>query len=702
MGSGRYVTMKYNKTILFFLFIFCITIQGSERKCWIKNIVGEVKIQRKKSPKWIKARPNMVLKEKDAIRTFVESEVVLEISDGSQIKLEENTTLELSSYTISGKGAEETALKVMSGNLMANVKKLVNSKSKFEFETPTAVAAIRGTSVGFEVEKTKTNIVVYEGKVYVAPKGSKKGAELKSNQKTTIVKGQETVVVEDMTDSKRSSSESSDTTGNETDTTLTDTTENETDTTSTDTTATTDQKLELKVVSPENGQVVLPKSQIVIKGTVTPGDAEVLINGMKVKLSNAGGFRKVITAKDDEGEYTVTVEAIYNNESKTISRHYFVKDMPVDLNLNIFEPKDGQIINEPIVHVAGVVMPPLAEITISGLNVSVSPDGSFKKEIPIADEEGDVTVEIEAVYKDKSVVESRTVTYKFLEEDIALIIQAPPDNRILCDRQIQVKGTIRPVSIEEVIVQGLTIRVRNGVFDDFIMLPEEPGEHEIEFEAVGRDKNIVERRTVRFDPAGNQCNIDPPTIQPTTLPLITKSSRLPFTVFDKTLFDEIQVHTSIDGMKDVETGMPGSTFYLEIEPGVHMYEVYAEDLNENKSQKVIGKISRLVEDLVIRMENPSGNYHLLHIPPFPQGKAFAPEFSVEFSIENLPDDNTKLLKEIRVINHANGNAATIKNFYDDIEFEVDIKLKRGQNQISIEVRDINDKIIQKQFVIEIR
>jgi len=54
------------------------------------------------------------------------------------------------------------------------------------------------------------------------------------------------------------------------------------------------------------------------------------------------------------------------------------------------------------------------------------------------------------------------------------------------------------------------------------------------------------------------------------------------------------------------------------------------------------------------------------------------------------------------VNTANNFTKTIKNFYDDIEFEADIKLKRGQNRIRIEVRDINDKIIPKEFVIEIR
>ena len=139
---------------------FSSLAQGG-RKCWIKSMVGDVKVQRSKSPKWIKARVNMPLREKDAIRTFVESEALIQTADGHILSLKENTTLELSVFIKDTKGAKKTNVKILSGDLMANVKKLTQKKSKFSFETPTAVAAIRGTKVGFDVEKDKTDIRVY-------------------------------------------------------------------------------------------------------------------------------------------------------------------------------------------------------------------------------------------------------------------------------------------------------------------------------------------------------------------------------------------------------------------------------------------------------------------------------------------------------------------------------------------------------------
>jgi hypothetical protein len=81
-----------------------------------------------------------------------------------------------------------TKVSILNGTVLSNVKKLVNSGSKFEFETPTATASIRGTQVGFDVSSDKTLIKVYEGEVMVTPKGAKAAISVKTNQMTTVVK----------------------------------------------------------------------------------------------------------------------------------------------------------------------------------------------------------------------------------------------------------------------------------------------------------------------------------------------------------------------------------------------------------------------------------------------------------------------------------------------------------------------------------
>lgn len=669
------------------------------RKCLIKSMVGDVKVQRSKSPKWIKARINMPLREKDAIRTFVESEAVIQTADGHSISLKENTTLELSTFMKDAKGAKKTNVKILSGDLMANVKKLTQKKSKFTFETPTAVAAIRGTRVGFDVDKDKTDIRVYEGKVYVTPKGSKKGSELKSDEMTTVVKGQKDVVVRKLEEKEEEKSRSA----KDKDTTEVDTTQKKMDE---DTTASVDTatevKIVLKVISPENGQVVRPGSQVIVSGKVTPAHAEVKVKGNPVQVSSTGDFKHVIPkAPTGEGQYNVTIEATYEGESKNVTRYFIVKALPVELKLVVNEPTNGKVFSKPLIRVSGAVTPG-AEVTVSGMSIPVSSNGSFSKDIPIPDEEGEVDIEIEATLKGKSKTETRTVTYKAPEEDIVIIVQMPMDKQVVCDKRVQVKGSVKPASVEEISINGKGTPVRSGLFSDYTVLPEDQGEQEIEFEVTKDSKSTSLTRFVRFEPASKQCNKDIPTIQPANLPEATKYNQLAFTVFDKTLFDEITFYTSVDGSKESVTGNPGSRFYLELEEGIHKYEVYAEDKCGNKSQKVVGTIKQLIKEPLIRMSEPSGPYHLLHIPPGNPDGVFRPEYTIEFSVENLPDDNPKLLKEIKVTNRTSGDVKSLKNFTNDIDFDFDIELVRGQNKITIVVHDINDKYTRKEITIEVK
>ncbi len=699
------IHLKYWTLVLGVLCFVTVPLhaQSSGSKCTIKSMVGDVKIQRKKSPKWIKARPNMPLRESDAIRTFVESEAVIQTADGSRISLKENTTLELSALSKSSDGASKTGVKILSGDLMANVKKLVNKKSKFEFETPTAVAAIRGTRVGFDVDKDKTNIKVYEGKVYVVPKGARKGAELKSNQMTTVVKGQKKVKVQKMAEpeEEKKSAVADDTTEVVTDTTAKDTTAAEEEDTTATADTTSDVKLVLKVFSPDNGQIVIPESQISVAGKVFPPKATVRVRGSEVPVKPNGEFRRVIKAPKEEAQYTIEIEAVYLEQTKTVTRYVMIKMVPVDLKLTVNEPRNGQIVNKPLIRVSGLVTPG-ADVTVSGMNISVAPNGGFSKDVPIPDEEGEIVLEIEASLGQDTKTETRTVVYKMLEEDVFLSVQMPADKQVVCDRKVQVKGMVKPVTIKEVSVNGTDVPVRNGLFSDYITIPDEPGEHDVEFEVSRENDSKTARRIVRFDPSGDKCNADIPTIQPASFPLNAKISRIAFTVYDKTPSDEITFFSSVDGSKDSETGAPGSRFYVDLEEGIHTYEVYAEDLAGNKSQKITGTVTYLMKDPLIRLANPSGPYKLLHIPPSTPLGSFRPEFTVEFSVENLPDDNPKLLKEVKVINKLSGDIKSLKKFTTDIDFDFDINLKRGRNPIIIEVRDVNDRIITRDLVIEIK
>ena len=84
----------------YFIFLLFLTgtlaspfSQTASRRCAVKTMIGTVKIRRGGTVNWIDAKPRMTLKERDAVRTFIESEAELETSEGSLIKVGENSTL---------------------------------------------------------------------------------------------------------------------------------------------------------------------------------------------------------------------------------------------------------------------------------------------------------------------------------------------------------------------------------------------------------------------------------------------------------------------------------------------------------------------------------------------------------------------------------------------------------------------------------
>jgi ferric-dicitrate binding protein FerR (iron transport regulator) len=193
---------------IWFLFsglFFNLLAQNEIRKCCIKSMIGSVKIRRGTAATWIDARPDMPLREKDAIKTFIESEVELETTEGTSLKVGENSTIEMVVFLTSGEN-QNTKIRIVNGSLMLKVKKFVTTRSRFEFETPISTATIKGTIVGFNVSEEKTVIKVCEGNVIVSSEGLKSTVVLKENQMALIGKGQKGISIEKLVENKKDQS----------------------------------------------------------------------------------------------------------------------------------------------------------------------------------------------------------------------------------------------------------------------------------------------------------------------------------------------------------------------------------------------------------------------------------------------------------------------------------------------------------------
>jgi len=172
---------------------------AQEGLCSVKGVMGTVKVYSPRDRKavegdvstWSDARLNMSLREKDRVATLAESEVRLETADGSTVRLRENSTLEVAKLS-GGAAAISARLKLGGdGSLVANVKKLAGGKSSFEFETPTSLAAVRGTTVELDSRKNSgTTLKTFDGKVEAGPVKGKNRAEVGNYQMAEIAAGQ--------------------------------------------------------------------------------------------------------------------------------------------------------------------------------------------------------------------------------------------------------------------------------------------------------------------------------------------------------------------------------------------------------------------------------------------------------------------------------------------------------------------------------
>lgn len=150
------------------------------------QVSGVVEIQSAAADGWRSASAGESVEEGDRLRTRPLSGATLVFFDGSTTDLEGGTEVALMRMSaLHDDGARVILLHQASGRTYSRVQPLPDPASRFEIETPTALAAVRGTEFALDVEADgTTRVVVVEGVVNVTA------------QETTVVVpgGQETAV----------------------------------------------------------------------------------------------------------------------------------------------------------------------------------------------------------------------------------------------------------------------------------------------------------------------------------------------------------------------------------------------------------------------------------------------------------------------------------------------------------------------------
>ncbi|MBR2210763.1 MAG: FecR domain-containing protein [Fibrobacter sp.] len=156
-------------------------------KAKVRSVVGTV--EREKADSWTQLRVGKTVVENDHVRTALESELIVNMTDGSALRVPESSNVTFQAE-LQDNVKKLIFLDIHSGKVHFDIQK--QQQSEIYFKTGTATVAIRGTA-GFVGEvQGKTVASLKEGKVEVStPKG----------KATTIVKNQ-TVLVDDQGDSK--------------------------------------------------------------------------------------------------------------------------------------------------------------------------------------------------------------------------------------------------------------------------------------------------------------------------------------------------------------------------------------------------------------------------------------------------------------------------------------------------------------------
>lgn len=98
--------------------------------------------------------------------------VNIELADGSRIRVAPDSRLVFNRLTQYGKvGMVDTRLRLNQGEIHTRVKPIMEEGSRFEIETPSAVAAVRGTAFTMQTSPGKTQLQVTEGEVAFGPPG---------------------------------------------------------------------------------------------------------------------------------------------------------------------------------------------------------------------------------------------------------------------------------------------------------------------------------------------------------------------------------------------------------------------------------------------------------------------------------------------------------------------------------------------------
>ena len=128
--------------------------------------LGRVQVQKGGSGDFKRAMPKMSIQEKDVVKTLAKSRCEITLVGGGKLRIGENSELEITEANV--KPMEKNfGATLKKGDAWVAAKAAFGEKKNVAVRTPTAVAAIRGTTYRAKAGNDESSVLVYDGKVDV-------------------------------------------------------------------------------------------------------------------------------------------------------------------------------------------------------------------------------------------------------------------------------------------------------------------------------------------------------------------------------------------------------------------------------------------------------------------------------------------------------------------------------------------------------
>jgi len=143
-----------------------------DSRCTLSVLLGYADVQSPGAKNWQTGADGMTLEVGSRVRTKDDSQAMLTFFEGTTIKLQPGTDIEIEKVKGSDDKSTEIVLKQWLGKTWSRVVKKIDPGSRYEIKTPSAYALVRGTMFETEVDKSGTTEVrTTEGLVGVGAEG---------------------------------------------------------------------------------------------------------------------------------------------------------------------------------------------------------------------------------------------------------------------------------------------------------------------------------------------------------------------------------------------------------------------------------------------------------------------------------------------------------------------------------------------------